>query len=74
MPCAGPGVNEQEIERAYEEIMALLKEKYKVQDCGPISVLTGRFSENYNKQREERNAALKAALRDLFVWQACEDF
>lgn len=68
MPVMGPSENPFEVDKVYEEIMALLRDKYKLQTVSPniIGFL------DYSKEREERNAKFKEALRLLFQLEAWE--
>jgi hypothetical protein len=65
----GPGINEIEVSNAYKEIMALLKNKYKVQSHEPLLL-----KKTHGEQREKVNLKFREALRELFFQQACEDF
>ena len=73
MPCMGPGINSAELNRAYEEIMALLRDKYDIQRPVPVQWCGFRVG-NCGRLRCEHNAKFKKALEDLFQLQACEDF
>lgn len=77
MPAMGPGVNTKQVNRAYEEIMALLAEKYDIRDRPIDDVrpdLSEYFLRNMETAREKANVNLMKALLELFTCQACEDF
>lgn len=77
MPAMGPGVNIEQVNRAYEEIMALLAEKYDIRDRPIDDVrpdLSKYFLRNMETAREKVNVNLMKALLELFTCQACEDF
>lgn len=75
MACMGPSVNQQEVEQAYQDVLSLLKEKYKIQDEPPCCILhCGFIAQNMERMREDANNNLKAAIQTLFLNQACEDF
>ena len=69
MPCMGPNINEQEVSKAYKEIMELLKEKYRVQKHEPFLL-----EKLHNEHREKANLKFRESLRELFYQQACENF
>lgn len=69
MPVMGPEENPKDVEKAYKEIMALLKRKYGIQKLPPDDDHV-RWSED----RQERNAKFKEALRLLFQLDAWEYF
>lgn len=69
MSCMGPSINEEELKRAYSDIMDLLNKNYDIQAHEP-SFSVGRMK----AFRETINAEFMAALRDVFMQQACEDF
>jgi hypothetical protein len=69
MPCMGPTINQQQVDKAYEEIMLLLKEKYGIQKHPPII-----DEEQARVLRNVYNDLFKSALADLFMRQDCEDF
>lgn len=74
MPCMGPGVNEIEVKEAYEEVLTLLRSKYKLQPAVSTWKALGLKDDHLIKLREDANNNLKAALYTLFLRQACEDF
>ena len=65
----GPEENPKDVEKAYKEIMALLKRKYGIQKFPPEEGFAGWFND-----RQERNAKFKEALRLLFQLDAWEYF
>lgn len=69
MSCIGPGINEEQLERAYTEVITLLLDKYGIQKSEPYFL-----AERMLGMRIVLNKHLKQALRDLFYQQACEDF
>jgi hypothetical protein len=74
MPCMGPGVNEIEVKEAYEEVLTLLRSKYKLQPAVSTLKAMGRNDTILMCRRQYLNLALKRAIIDLFMAQACEDF
>jgi hypothetical protein len=74
MSCVGPEVNEQKVDAAYEDIMALLRDKYDVQSCNPSHLCCGFIYGNMLRARAEHNKKFKEALRELFILQSAEDF
>jgi hypothetical protein len=65
-------VNEGELERAYQEVLSLLRDKYNIQNHSPWLLFSN--NENIEKLRKETNSKLREALYDVFLTQACEDF
>jgi hypothetical protein len=74
MPCQGPGVNEIEVNEAYEEVLTLLRSKYKLQPAVSTAKALGFKDTMLMCRREYLNLSLKRAITDLFMAQACEDF
>jgi len=64
----GPDYNgaAERADKAYEEVMQLLKEKYGILPSGN----TGPFSKQYEEARQK----VKAELRNLFWVDACDGF
>lgn len=65
----GPAVNEQQVDECYNRFMWILKNSYHIQEhpC-PFS------TERMEKLRQMKNNIFKAAIRELFLQQECEDF
>ena len=68
MPCMGPSENPLQVDKAYEEIMELLKTKYDIQKF-PSPPLDKDWV-----RRQERNSYFKEALRKLFQLDSWEGF
>ena len=68
MPVIGPSVNEEQVNKAYEEIMELLKTKYHIQN----SDWSGFSQDKSKEMRAERNAAMRAAIDGLFELDSWE--
>lgn len=73
MPCMGPGINEAKFEQAYADIMELLKKRYQIQKYYPLQ-FNQYMLKRMMKLREECNTKLKAALREVFLQDTCENF
>ena len=69
MPCMGPSEDSKDVDKAYAEVMALLKRKHGIQKF-PAETSWPRW----DKEREERNKKFKEALRLLFQLEAWESF
>ncbi len=68
MPCTGPKENTQQVEKAYDEVLHLLIQKYKI-DSMPASFCTVNIQERYKRKLE-----LKEAIRRLFELDSWEGF
>jgi hypothetical protein len=71
MPISQPCEDTAAVEKAYGEIMRLLKTKYRIQNY-PAEKGIGNI--DYQEERDDKNAAFKEALRLLFQLQSWEDF
>jgi hypothetical protein len=69
MPVMGPCECPVQVDKAFREVMKMLREKYRIQDC-PV---TGKFPD-WKTERKKRNAVMKEAVRLLFQMQSWEDF
>jgi hypothetical protein len=69
MPVMGPSENPIEVDRAFKEIMSLLKKKYNIQ-ANPV---LEKFPD-WKTDRKKRNAIMKEAVRLLFQLESWESF
>ena len=69
MPVMGPSEDPVTVDKAFRDVMKLLKDKYRIQDC-PVRV---KFPD-WKTERKKRNAVMKEAVRLLFQLQSWEDF
>lgn len=68
MPCMGPGENEEGAQRAYDEILKLLKDKYHI--LMPGEYVHGIFKEKLDKHHNR----LKKAVFKVFQYDSYEGF
>ena len=66
MPVIGPNINDDQVLKAYDEVAALLKEKYGIQKY-PLPDYP-----DYSVERMKRNKVLYKAIEELFVLQSWE--
>ena len=69
MPCMGPDYNHavEKADKAFEEVMKLLNEKYGIL---PVGNTSGVFSKQYEEARQK----VRAELKNLFWIDACDGF
>lgn len=70
MPVMGPSYSDEQVSKAHEEILVLLKKYGIQQDINTDALLHNE----YRVRRQERNLHLKEAIRSLFELQSWEDF
>ena len=70
MPVMGPYENQEEVDKAYTDVLSLLKDKYRIQNDETF----GPFREKYSVMRQERNNHLREAVRLLFQLDSWESF
>lgn len=68
MPVMGPRINDNEVLKAYNEVMILLKEKYRIQ-AFPLPDYP-----DYSVDRIERNKVLYKAIESLFELESWESW
>ena len=69
MPVMGPSEDPVTVDKAFRDVMKMLKKEYRIQDY-PV---TGKFPD-WKTERKKRNAIMKEAVRLLFQLQSWEDF
>lgn len=74
MPVMGPTYSDDEVNKIYEDVMTLLREKYHIQSM-PEDMLDKRFlGKDFKIRRQERNDFLKFTIEKLVELESWECF
>jgi hypothetical protein len=68
MPVMGPNYSDKQVQDAYDAVMDLLKEKFRIQAFPPPKY------PDYGKNRVERNTLLRKAIEGLVELESWESW